>query len=153
MYRCPISPTEAVTKPTLLIAEGEPELCEIYQRFITERGYDLETASDGLDCLAKLRRTLPAAVVLDLELQWGGGNGVLGWLREEKATSGVPVILTATAAYPLDSVRDIEPPVVGFLHKPFSLTALLESVRSAVAMGQAARKAERGFAWSELYLG
>src|SRR5215472_2155778 len=102
-------------KPTLLIADTDAELCDFYQKFLTERGYQVETASDGLDCLAKLRRVTPAAVVLDLELRWGGGDGVLAWLRKERAASGVAVILTATAGYTLDAREVIEPPVIGFL--------------------------------------
>lgn len=140
-------------KPTVLIAEGDPELCGLYQRFLTERGYAVETASDGLDCLAKLRRAVPAAVVLDLELCWGGGNGVLAWLREERATSGLAVILTGTAGYPLDGIPASEAPVVRLLFKPFALTALLESVRSAVANGQTTPKTGQYAALSELFLG
>jgi DNA-binding response OmpR family regulator len=113
----------------VLIAEGDPELCGLYQRFITARGYGAETASDGLECLGELRRATPAAVVLDRELRWGGGDGVFAWLREERGTSGVAVILMATAGHPLDGTEVIEPPVVQLLLKPFGLTALLESVR------------------------
>jgi DNA-binding response OmpR family regulator len=142
-------------KPTLLIAESDAELCDVYQRFITERGYEVETASDGLDCLAKLRQATPAAVVLDRELRWGGADGVLAWLREERATSGVAVVLTATAGHPLDVGAVIEPPVIDLLLKPFTLTTLLESVRSAVAKGQeAVRKVGQQLpALSELFLG
>src|SRR5215472_6746841 len=120
-------------KPTLLIADTDAELCDFYQKFLTARGYEVETASDGLDCLAKLRRATPAAVVLDLELHWGGGDGVLAWLREERAASGIAVILTATAGRPADLNEIIEPPVTGFLLKPFPLKALLERIRSAIA--------------------
>jgi two-component system phosphate regulon response regulator PhoB len=141
-------------KPTLLIADGDAELCDIYRRIITERGYHVETAVDGLDCMAKLRRVKPAAVVLDLELPWGGGDGVLAWLREDKAASGAAVILTATAARSIDALMVSEPPVVGYLHKPFALPALLEKVRSAVARGQqAARHGSQLPAISELFVG
>jgi DNA-binding response OmpR family regulator len=120
-------------KPMLLIAEGDAELCDIYRNFLTERGYEVETASDGLDCLAKLRRAMPAALVLDRELRWGGGDGVLAWLREQRDTCALPVVLTTTAGDSIDVFPDIKPPVVKFLPKPFGLTALLESVRAAVA--------------------
>jgi DNA-binding response OmpR family regulator len=124
---------ESLMKPNLLIADGDAELRAVYQRFLSERGYQVATASDGLDCLEKLRRLSPAVLVLDLELRWGGGDGVLARLREESATSRVPVVLTATAGNPLDVAKVIKPPVVKFLPKPFALTALLESVRAAVA--------------------
>jgi DNA-binding response OmpR family regulator len=118
---------------TLLIAEGDAELCDVYRRFFAGQGCDVETASDGLDCLAKLRRGKPAVLVLDWELRWGGGDGVLAWLREQGATSGVPVVLMTTAGSPQHPAVFTAPPVVDHLRKPFALTALLESVRSAVA--------------------
>jgi two-component system response regulator MprA len=141
-------------KPTLLIADSDAELRGVYQRFITSRGYEVETASDGVDCLAKLRQATPAVVVLDLGLPWGGGDGVLAWLREERAGSDVAVILTATAGYPVNGTEIIEPPVVKFLPKPFALKVLLETVGSAVAKGQRAAPGERqNSPMSELFLG
>jgi two-component system response regulator AtoC len=118
---------------SVLIAEGDGELCAIYKKFLTERGYRVETARDGLDCLANLRRTTPAAVVLDLELRWGGGDGVLAWLREQQALAQLPVVLTATAGSTLAATDAIVPPVVQILPKPFTLMTLLDSVRAAIA--------------------
>jgi DNA-binding NtrC family response regulator len=120
-------------KQTLLIGDGDAELCDLYSRFLTARGYDVATSLDGLDCLEKLRQLESVVLVLDPDLRWGGGDGVLAWLREESLMPGIPVILTATAGYAQDFAEFFEPPVVDYLRKPFTLTALLESVRSAVA--------------------
>jgi DNA-binding NtrC family response regulator len=120
-------------KPILLVAEGDPELREIYRRFFAVCSYDVQTAADVLECLEKLRRRVPAVLVLDQALHWGGGDGFLAWLREQSAASEVPVVLTGTSGYPLGVAEDIEPPVVKFLLKPFALTALLEIVGEAVA--------------------
>jgi len=122
-----------VMNQTLLIAEDDGELCDVYRRFFARQGWNVETASDALDCLDKLRRVTPAVLMLDLELRWGGADGVLAWLREEGAKPGVPVVLTTTSGYAPDMAAFTEPPVVDYLRKPCALSALLESVRSAVA--------------------
>ena len=70
-------------KQTMLIADGDAELCDLYRIFVKDHGYDVETSSNGMDCVRKLRRETPDVLVLDLELLWGGGAGVLGWLRDE----------------------------------------------------------------------
>jgi DNA-binding NtrC family response regulator len=119
-------------KQSLLIADGDAASRDLYGTLLTAQGYEAETASDGLDCLSKLRRTMPAALVLDLELRWGGGEGVLAWLREESLTHQISVILTATAEYPRDFTKYIKPPVVACLRKPFAAAALLETVRFGV---------------------
>ena len=120
-------------KPSLLIADGDAELCDLQQRFLSAQGFQVATASDGLDCLEKLRQLSPAVLVLDQELRWGGGVGVLAWLREESAETGVVVVLTATAGALPDPAEDLETPVVRFLPKPFVPAVLLESVRAALA--------------------
>lgn len=128
-------------KKTLLIADGDAELCDLYRRFLSARGYDVESSSDGLDCVAKLRRMKPAALVLDPELRWGGGVGVLAWLREESLMPGLPIILTATSGYPKDFAEFIEPND--------------ECVRSAVARDglRETSKLNRDPRYSELFIG
>ena len=120
-------------KHRLLIANRDVEWRELYQRFFTELGYEVESSSDGLDCLAKLRHAAPAMLVLDLDLLWGGGDGVLAWLREEGSAPKIPVLLMGPPAALPDMTEFNEPPIVDYLPKPFTLTALLESIRSAVA--------------------
>lgn len=140
---------------TLLVAEGDAELRDLYGAFLRKQGYQVETASDGLACLEKLRRLEPVALVLDLELLWGGGTGVLEWMRTEGAMVEVPVVATATAGHRDGPVLCNGPPVVEYLHKPFPLPALLKSVRAAVAR-QEAREASHLHsepACSELFIG
>jgi two-component system response regulator AtoC len=146
---------EFAMKPSLLIAEGDTELRELYGKFLAERSYNVATAADGLECLEKLRRLRPEVLVLDRDLRWGGGDGVLACLREGGAVSSVAVVLTTTAGPLPDVVEDIEPPVVRFLHKPFPLMTLLETVRAAVARKGAAGPfhLDRGPTCSELFIG
>ena len=121
---------------TLLIADGDAESCDVYRRFFTLLGYEVKTASDGMDCMTKVRQVSPAVLLRDLGLLWGGGDGVLAWLRGESPAPRIPVVLTATADYPLDMPGLKDPPVIGCLPKPFAPTALLESIRSAVGKGR-----------------
>jgi DNA-binding response OmpR family regulator len=117
-------------KPILLIADGDIELRERFEMFLSEHGYDVEIASDGLDCMEKLRQLTPSALILDHNLHWGGADGVVACLREQSGFSDVPVVLTATAGA---CMHLIEPPIVSFLQKPFGLRILLDSVVTAVS--------------------
>jgi DNA-binding NtrC family response regulator len=137
-------------KPRVLIADSDVELGEVYRMFLVRQGYAVDTATHGLECVEKLRRSMPAALVLDLELPWGGGDGVLGWLRDERLS--VPVILTATAGWSPGVAEELVPPAVAFFPKPFSLTALSESVRVAVAKSKSSEPRTR-HAGSELFIG
>ena len=116
---------------TVLVAESDAELRDIYRKFLGGRGFNVRAAACGLECLAKLRQEVPAVLVLDLALPWGGGDGVLAWLREEGLRSEVAVVLTSTIGAPRAVAEDTEAPVVTSLAKPFTLAALLQSVQAA----------------------
>lgn len=120
-------------KTHLLIAESDAKLRDYYRRFLTKCNFEVETAADGLNCLEKLRQIRPPVLVLDQELRWGGGDGVLAWMRENCFQYEVAVVLTATAGSSAAAAVDFNLPVYRFLSKPFALKALLESVRAAVA--------------------
>ena len=125
--------------PAVLIADTDTDLCDLYRRFFSYHGWQVQISGGGLECLAQLRRFTPDLLILDEQLPWGGAEGVLDVMREEPRFEYVPVILTFTAALP-DSPSDLMvPPVVQTLPKPFSFAALLEIMRSV--MGRHARAA------------
>lgn len=127
-------------KHRLLIADREVEWRELLQKFLADWGYEVETSTDGLDCVAKLRDAAPEMLVLDLELPWGGGDGVLAWLREESSAPKIPVLLIGPEAAPPDLTEFNEQSIVGYLPKPLGLTYLLKSIRSTFARTEPVEK-------------
>jgi CheY-like chemotaxis protein len=115
-----------MVRQSILIADGDAELCVRYRKFFKKRGYQTEISTDGLDCVRTLRHRTPDVLLLDLELRWGGGDGVLGWLNEEPQFLPGRVILTATEASANLFDRLASPPVVKTLKKPFPLSTLLD---------------------------
>jgi DNA-binding response OmpR family regulator len=77
-----------------LIADHDPLLREECRRCLAARGHDVETAADALQCIEQLRATSPSVLVLDPEILWGGGDGVLEWLQDEEPIVRVTVVLT-----------------------------------------------------------
>ena len=114
----------------VLVADSDPTLADIYQSFFSSEGYEVETTADGLECLKRTRQRVPDVLVLEYELPWGGGEGVLANLREEYPFMLIGVVLL-TCDYSVEDLSDeLEPPVVGCLRKPFRLRELLEIGRS-----------------------
>lgn len=112
--------------PTVLIAEADRELREAYVQFLSSLGFEIHIAADGLECMSKLRRFLPDVLILDLELLWGGGEGVLAVMREDTRLLHQRVILTSAAASAHVFDRLASPPGLQALTKPFPLSDLLE---------------------------
>jgi DNA-binding NtrC family response regulator len=114
----------------LLIANSDAFVRDRCRRYFTNRGYQVELAADGLECLDALSRIPPDILVLEQELLWGGGEGVLACLREDRLGWPGAVILTSHELV-VGPPRRLEPPVKALLQKPFSLGALFETVRRA----------------------
>jgi CheY-like chemotaxis protein len=89
-----------MTSARVLIADRDEQIRDIYAKGLINYGYEVRTVENGLDCLAALRDFAPNVLVLDPDLPWGGGAGVLARMHEESALPYVPVILLAADADP-----------------------------------------------------
>lgn len=118
----------------LLIAESDPELRGIYDRLSSMLGYHVETAADGVECWSKLRARSPCALVLDVDILWGGGDGVLARLREDADSAVAPAVFVTGDDAPDVLSRRFGIPAGRCFQKPYRLTALLDSVSNVVAV-------------------
>ncbi|WP_152049535.1 response regulator transcription factor [Tautonia marina] len=66
----------------LLLAESDPTLRSDLADYFLSLGFQVETANDGLECLDRLRSFRPEVLVIDADLAWGGGDGVLRLIQE-----------------------------------------------------------------------
>jgi ActR/RegA family two-component response regulator len=122
----------------LLLADGDLERLELGRRFFTNCGHAVETAAGAVECLAKIRAFEPDVLLLDWELPWGGGAGVLACLRDDAALPMTPVVLTGCEALGHGSLA---PPVVKQHHTPMRFSQLLNSLQIAAITG--ARRSQR----------
>ena len=115
--------------PVVLVTDADRELTDVFRAYLLKGGYRVETASGGLECLQKLRQCSPDVLVLDRELPWGGGDGVLACLSEAGPGVSPAVVLTTRD---IDSPDEpLDPPIVGYLRKPFALAELLKRIAAA----------------------
>ena len=116
----------------LLIAEGNAQLREDYKRLFGELGIRVETATDGLECWAKLQECAPDALVLDMDMHWGGGAGVLARLREYRDIRLTPEVFITGFDSPVILSRRYGIAMRSCFQKPFRPRDLLESVCAVI---------------------
>ncbi len=127
----------------LLATDPDPVLLQIYRNYFPNFGFEIDTAKDGTQCLERLREFAPDALVLSLELMWGGADGVLSIIRDEDQWRPIPVILTVGATSRPSAVRHLLPPVVKWLEKPFRLRDLRATIEAALRTDRVGRKTEQ----------
>jgi CheY-like chemotaxis protein len=64
-------------------------------RFLEERGFSVECATNGLDALEALKRIHPDLVVTDIQMPKMSGTELITALKADPGTSGIPIVIVA----------------------------------------------------------
>ena len=119
----------------ILIVDDDVELSGLLRFALHTAGYDISTAFDGEQALARLRERAPDLVILDVNLPLLDGFEVLDRLR--RGGSRVPVMLLTVRTTEEDEIRGLDLGADDFLRKPFSPRTLLARVRSLLRRNEA----------------
>ncbi|MBI2480131.1 MAG: response regulator [Planctomycetia bacterium] len=121
-------------RPRILIVDADENLLETYERYFDQRAWSLATAISGMDCLEKLRFFTPDVLVLEPEIPWGGGSGVLAYMRDNAVLSQVPVIVVTKAWDSEELLRISDFTLSEFLVKPVSVETLAKRIHGVVEL-------------------
>ena len=115
----------------ILLADPDAPVVALHQSFLTRRGYAVAACADGLGCLELLRGFRPDLLVLDPDLPWGRGEGILS-LMADGDVPAVPVVLVSADLCPHPLVPPGRCPVRAFLPKPVPPHRLEDHIRQAL---------------------
>ena len=112
------------------MADPDEALHPMYREPLSQNGFEMITALSGLECLARLRERTPDIFVLEPQLPWGGGDGVLTIMGESPALAIIPVMILTSCRDPrvLEAVSRF--PITDYQVKPLSPDRLAERLRS-----------------------
>ena len=79
-------------RPTILVVDDYPDTLDGWTLSLQGAGFDVVTATDGIEALATAQAIVPDLVVLDLELPGRSGYDVATLLRQNPATRHIPLI-------------------------------------------------------------
>jgi two-component system copper resistance phosphate regulon response regulator CusR len=111
----------------ILIIEDEEKTADYLHRGLTEQGYTVDVARDGIEGLHLALETDYAVIVLDVMLPGLDGFGVLKTLRARKQT---PVIMLTARECVEDRVRGLREGADDYLGKPFSFLELVARLQA-----------------------
>lgn len=121
----------------ILIVEDETAIASMLKDILTDEGYTMEIAPDGLVAEKKLAEWAPDLVLLDLNVPHRTGAELLKEIRKKDQEHGVfiPVIvLTGVYTTRNDKITYLNAGADDFLPKPFDMIELLARVRSLLRL-------------------
>lgn len=120
----------------VLVVDDDPNVRDILDRFLTERGYSVESADDGEEALRFIESYGPDVVLLDIRMPKMDGVACLERIVDDGLDCGVIMI---SGEADVDVAREtLAKGAADFIYKPFNLGYLESSLMGKLlAMGRA----------------
>lgn len=112
----------------ILIAEDDDHTREALREVLSMEGYDLVTASDGLQAVDFFRATRPDFVCLDVMMPGQNGYEVCKQIR--KMDEDVPILFLTAKAEEIDTVLGLELGADDYMTKPFGVKEIIARIRA-----------------------
>jgi CheY-like chemotaxis protein len=110
----------------VLVVDDEPSIRDLVADALREAGFEIQSASNGVEALTLMQRWLPEVIVLDLMMPRLDGTGFTELMRLNPRYAGVRVLLV-TAAYGAEQAAS-HVGAQAWLSKPFELERLVDAV-------------------------
>ena len=111
----------------ILIVEDEPNMVAGLRDNFEYEGFQVITASDGVEGLDRALKDSPDLVVLDVMMPRMSGLEVCKQLRAKRAS--LPIIMLTARGQEIDKVVGLELGADDYVTKPFSIRELLARVK------------------------
>jgi two-component system chemotaxis sensor kinase CheA len=126
----------AAARASLLVVDDALTLRELQRSILVRAGYDVRTANDGREALARLAERPADLVLTDLEMPNLDGFGLTAAIRSDPRWANIPVLLVTSRSGEEDRRRGLEAGADGYIVKSeFDEGRLLDAVSGLLGKG------------------
>src|SRR5205807_7593793 len=86
----------AAAAPLILVVDDSLTVRKVTSRLLEREGYRVLTAKDGVDALELIKDTLPAVMLVDIEMPRMDGFELTRTVRGDQRTRGIPIIVISS---------------------------------------------------------
>nr|MBP7228635.1 response regulator [Longilinea sp.] len=136
--------------PKILIADDDPETLRLVSLMLQRQGYQVVTASNGVQAIGLARVEKPDLMIIDVMMPDLDGFEVVRQLRKNAETVTTPILMFTAKSQVEDKVQGYEAGADDYLTKPVHPAELQARLKSLLARSQsraiaAAPAAQRGY--------
>lgn len=114
-------------KRHILIVDDDPKIAQLIEIYLTNEGYAVSKASDGLQALELMERGDVELVILDIMMPGMDGLSVCLKIRENKTT---PILMISAKDGDMDKITGLMTGADDYMIKPFNPLELVARVKS-----------------------
>jgi DNA-binding response OmpR family regulator len=123
----------------ILVVDDDPDILQYVKMNLEREGFETATASNGIEALQMAAAHPPALVLLDVMMPGMDGLTTLRHLRNDAATSSVPVVMLTARALAKDRVKGLDLGADDYITKPFAVEELIARVGTVIRRAQQMR--------------
>ena len=124
--------------PLILVVEDYDDAREMYVEYLTFTGFNVESATNGLEAIEMTQRLKPDLVLMDLALPKLDGWEATRRLKSDPATASIPVIALTGHALAGHAERAREAGCDSFITKPCVPDELVAEITRVLGMSSPA---------------
>ncbi len=114
---------------TILIVDDTPINIKLLQISLEREGYNVISATNGIDARAIVTKHMPALILMDIIMPRENGFDVVEKLQQNPKTNAIPVIFLTGNDDVGSKIKGFELGAVDYIVKPFNTTEVLARVR------------------------
>ena len=115
----------------ILLVDDDPEVIQILEANLAHANFEVISARNGAQALAKASRERPDLILLDVILPDLDGLDVCRRLKERRQTSHIPVIIISARVGSDDRIAGIAAGAEDYLTKPFDIGEVVSTVKAS----------------------
>jgi chemosensory pili system protein ChpA (sensor histidine kinase/response regulator) len=122
-----------VRKPRLLLVDDSISIRKYVQRFLDRSGYEVDTATDGMNALDILSKAKYDAVITDLEMPIMHGYDLIAEMKRSPLFGRIPIIVLTSRAGEKHRQKALDMGAQDYLVKPFEEQEMIGTLRRLLA--------------------
>lgn len=121
----------------ILIVDDEPDILEIVGFNLIKNGYEIQTASDGMDALAKVPVFKPDLILLDIMMPKMDGVEVCRILREKSTNDKIKIVFLTARSEDFTQIAALDLGGDDFITKPVKPAVLVSRIKAVLRRSEA----------------
>ena len=113
---------------TILIVDDNPDIRDLFTRFLTLAGFSTLTAPGGEECLELLKKNHPDLILLDIMMEPMDGWQTLALIKSQPESKDIPVMMVTGKALMETEQQMYSDQFEIYLMKPVSPIQLKEAI-------------------------
>jgi len=114
----------------ILVADDEVYIVHILEFSLSMEGYEVISATSGVEALRRIEEEQPDLIVLDVMMPGLDGHEVCRRLRADERTSRTPIIFLTAKDTPADRDLGLGLGANAYITKPFGPRKLIEAIEN-----------------------